>query len=148
MFRASVPVLLLALIAFAISACGDTGFAFWFRNETDSAVAIQFIERDGGSGTGFSVGPNTVGGSFLAIGPTTWSGRLRVVAIDGCTPLGEHDVLEAPGGAVIVSEGGGVRVISAGPGSEPEASEVPIPAAPETGTCFPDGVTYAPVNGS
>jgi hypothetical protein len=120
----------------------------WFRNDSNAPVIVQFIDRDGRYGTGFSVDAESIGGSYLGFdAPTTWSAHVRVVAPDRCQLLWERDVRASPSGVVVVDATGVVRLVTSGPETEPPASGVPFQGFAETKKCLPKGVEFYPVNG-
>jgi hypothetical protein len=138
----SCSFVILTVVVFA--AC-DPGFAVWFRNDSDATVIVQILGPSGESGTGFVLEPESVGGSFVGLGSTTWSSRVRVVDAESCEPLWEQDVKSSPSGVVWVDASGTVSLVTDGPESEPTESQIPLPAATQTKDCLPEGIEYSPM---
>jgi hypothetical protein len=134
-----------SLAILAATACEppfvERGFGVWFRNGADVPVIVQFVT--GGYGVGYLVSAGEIGGSYLGLGPMTWSARVRIVT-NGCYVLWDEVVKDAPSGSVVVAADMSVRLVTSGAGVEPDPSEVPIPAARETGNCLPKGIEYSP----
>jgi hypothetical protein len=138
---------ILAILTVFVAVACDPGFGVWFRNDSNAPVVIQFIQPGGQYRTGFPVDAESIGGSYLGLGVTTWSAHVRVVASEDFKLLWEQDVQASPSGVVQVDASGVVTLVTSGPATEPAASEIPIPAVPETKKCLPKGVEFSPMNG-
>ena len=122
-----------------IDGATDSGFAFWFRNDSSSDVIVQFIDH--GYGVGYAVAGGRTGGSLFGV--STYSGHIRVVTSD-CRLLWEETVAQSRGGAVAVAPDLSVRLVEHAPDGVGRPLGISGDAVPETGACLPEGTEYAP----
>jgi hypothetical protein len=137
--RISIAIALATLLA----AC-DPGYSFWFRNQSEGSVIVQFIDPTQ-SGTGFLLRPGQTGGWFVGLG-SAWIGHVRVVQ-ETCSLTWEGDINSSSGG-IDIATNGSVRFVGGGPGTQPASTiQLPIHLASETGSCLPAGIDFQPNGG-
>jgi len=138
-----VSVLLLLAVTAGCRHTGPAGegFAFWFRNDSQSDGIVQFLTDDPPQGFGYSVAAAHTGGSFFGL--TLYSGRIRVVTTD-CRIMLEKTVTRSRGGAVVVAPGGHATFVDHAPDGGGPPLGISNDAVPETGDCVPKGVEYTP----
>jgi hypothetical protein len=128
-------LILIACAAIGTSAAGcrgDPGIGFYASNGSKQAVIVQFTTEDGVSTMqGSAVPPKAYGNTLVALGPTSWHGRVR--ALDGSCRLLWDGRVDARSGGVVVAQDGKVSWSSADPAWPVEGDQ--RPAISETRKC-------------